>query len=211
MSIRKIGEWDRAARVLRAYSTRFGRVVDQAVHREALRYMIAMKEGIKDQGAGPAGRDPKTGRFLPGTGGRFKPLSPITIAQKKSSKALIDKGDLRNSIGTRKIGPGAFFVGVHRTAVSRSGKNLANIGIIHELGKEFTQRVTAKQARFFRAMFMKGLWPHEGWHTVPKEGATIRIRIPARPFVSPVLEELSPGAAKRVMDDLLQGIGIIAR
>ena len=211
MSIQKIGEWGKAARILNAYSTRFGVVVDQAVHREALRYEKAMKEGLKDQGAGPPGRDPVTGKFIPGTGGRFAPLSPITIALKKSSKALIDKGDMRNSIGTRKITLKAYFVGLHRTARNRSGASLANIGAVHELGAEYTQRVTAKQARFFRALYMKGLWPHEDFRTVPREGSTIRTRIPARPFVSPVLAELAPGASKRVLDDILKGIGLASR
>lgn len=196
MSVRKIGEWGKAARILRAYSTRFGAVVDQAVHREALRYEKEMKEGIKDQAPG---------------GVRFRPLSPITIAMKRSSKALIDKGDLRNSIGTRKITAKAYFAGVHRTARNRAGGDLANIGAVHEFGAEYKQVVTAKQARFFRALYMKGLWPHEDFRTVPKEGNTITVRIPARPFVAPVFEKLSPGAAKRVMDDVLKGIGIASR
>jgi len=196
LSVRKIGEWGKAARILNAYSTRFGAEVDRSVHREALRYAKAMKEGIKDQAPG---------------GKRFKPLSPITIARKRSSKALIDKGDLRNSIGTRKITAKAYFAGLHRTARSRDGGNLANIGAVHELGAEYTQVVTAKQARFFRALYMKGLWPHEDFRTVPKEGSTIRIKIPAQPFVAPVFEKLSPGASKRVMDDVLKGIGIASR
>ncbi len=102
-------------------------------------------------------------------------------------------------------------MGVHRTATSRTGGRLANIGAAHETGKEYKQTVTAKQARFFRALYFKGLWPYEGWETVPREGDVINIRIPARPFVSPVLEELSPGAAKRVMDDVLKGIGLASR
>lgn len=196
MSIRRVGQWGQAARILNAYSTRFGAEIDKSVHREALRYEKAMKEGIKDQAPG---------------GVRFKPLSPITIALKRSSKALIDKGDLRNSIGTRKITEKAYFVGVHRTATNRTGGNLANIGAVHELGAEYTQRVTAKQARFFRALYMKGLWPHDNFATVPREGSKIRTKIPARPFVSPVLEKLSPGAGKRVMGDLLKGIGLASR
>lgn len=194
--IRKVGDWGKATRILNAYSTRFGAAVDQAVHREALRHEKAMKEGIRDQAPG---------------GKRFAPLSPITIALKRSSKALIDKGDLRNSIGTRKITEKAYFVGVHRTAKNRAGANIANVGAVHELGAEYTQRVTAKQVRFFRALFLKGLWPHDDFRTVPREGNTIRIRIQARPFVSPVLEKLSPGAAKRVMDDLLKGVGLASR
>ena len=196
MSVRKVGEWNKAARILNAYSTRLGAVIDQSVHREALRYAKAMKEGIKEQAPG---------------GVRFKPLSPITIAQKRSSKALIDKGDLRNSIGTRKITAKAYFAGLHRTARNRSGGDLANIGAVHEFGAEYKQTVTEKQARFFRALYIKGLWPHEGWHTVPKAGSTITVKIPARPFVAPVLEKLSPGASKRVMDDVLKGIGIASR
>lgn len=203
MSVRKIGEWAKAARILNAYSTRFGAAVDQAVHREALRYEKEMKEGIKDQAPG---------------GVRFKPISLFTRLRKRSSKALIDKADLRNSIGTRKITAKAYFAGVHRTAMNRDGESLTNIGAVHEFGANFKQTVTAKQARFFMAMMMKGMWLpgvpksiDEAFASVPKEGDVINIRIAARPFVAPVFEKLSPGASKRVMDDVLRAIGIASR
>lgn len=203
MSIRKVGQWGQAARILNAYSTRFGAVVDQAVKREALRYEIAMKEGIKDQAPG---------------GVRFKPISLFTRLRKRSSKALIDRGDLRNSIGTRRITSKAYFAGLHRTAMSRDGESLVNIGAVHEFGADFKQTVTAKQAKFFLAMAMKGMWmpgvpksKDEVFASIPKEGDVINIRTPARPFVAPVFEKLSPGASKRVMDDVLKGIGIASR
>lgn len=199
MSIQKVGPWDRAAATLKAYATRFDTVVQGAVLKEAARHERDMKLGIRDQKPG---------------GQKFKPLSPITIHLKRSSKALIDKGDLIRSIGTRPITSKAVFVGVHRTARNRDGRSLANVAAIQEFGAGIdevkTREVTEKMEKFFRALFMKGLWPGPPG-SLPRKGSRVRIRIPARPFVGPVFKKLKPGRAKRIMRDVQLGMGLASR
>lgn len=195
MSVYKVGPWGRASRILNTYAFGFHTAVDVAVHREALRYEKEIKLGIRDQAPG---------------GERFTPLSPITIHFKRSSKALIDKGDLLRSIGTTKFGPTAYFVGVHRMAVSRSGKSLVNIAQVHEFGQTVIQKVTVKQARLFMALFMKGLWKG-GAGTVPRVGDTIVVKTPRRAYIGPVYKKLSPGTQARVMRDIMASMGFAAK
>jgi len=196
MSVIKVGPWNRASRILHAYAFRFHSVVDVAVHKEALRYEREMKLGIRDQAPG---------------GQKFRPLSPITVHLKGSSKALIDKGDLMRSIGTTKFGPTAYFVGVHRMKRHRSGRSLVNIAKIHEFGQVVIQKVTKKQERYFMALFIKGLWKRGGPGSLPREGDTIMVRTPRREFVAPVYKKLSPGTKERVLRDILVGMGIASR
>jgi hypothetical protein len=196
MSVIKVGPWNRASRILHAYAFKFHTVVDVAVRREAHRYEKAMKLGIRDQAPG---------------GQKFRPLSPVTVHLKGSSKALIAKGDLMRSIGTKQFGPTAYFVGVHRTARNRQGRSIVNVAKVHEFGQVVAQKVTAKQARFFMALYMKGLWRSPDPRTVPREGDTVMVRTPKREFIKPVYKKLSPGTSKRIMQDILVGMGIAAK
>lgn len=188
MSIRKVGPWNQAARILRAHASRFDVAVDRAIAREAQLYAKMIKEGIRNQAPG---------------GVKFQPLSPITIFLKGSSKALIDKGDLFNSVKATKITPKAWFVGVHRTATSQDGQRLANIAEIHEFGKDFFQVVTDAQHRFF--LFLKASGKI---NRAPRVGQRIHIRIPKRSFVAPVFARLSPGSPKRIVGDIIKFMGI---
>lgn len=58
----------------------------------------------------------------------FEPNSKVTIALKKSSKPLIDHGDLMGSINTRMMSPYVSFAGVMK--IHRSGVNLG--WVLHE-------------------------------------------------------------------------------
>ncbi len=83
-----------------------------------LRRMIVM--GIRRQA--PAGK-------------KFQPLAASTKKRKKSSKALIDKGDLIRSITVVRLFGSAYFVGVHKMHIDKtSGQPIANIAEVHEFG-----------------------------------------------------------------------------
>jgi hypothetical protein len=106
------GQWSRQAEG----------AVQRAVNRSANYLRKQWIMGIRSQAPG---------------GQRFKPLSPVTIALKKSSKALIDHGDMIRSINVQRIMAGrqiVFFVGINRNAVTRDGSNMANLAEIHETG-----------------------------------------------------------------------------
>lgn len=67
----------------------------------------------------------------------FKPLADSTIQRKKSTKALINHGDLIRSINVTKLDKFVFFVGVHRMYAVRVGAvTMVNIAEIHEFGSK---------------------------------------------------------------------------
>jgi hypothetical protein len=93
----------------------------------------------------------------------FYPLAKSTIKMKRSSKPLINHGDLLASIKYQQIATGSgkagYFVGVHRSARSRTGGSLANIAEIHEFGTSpYVINVTPKMRRFWYAMFKKKIF-----------------------------------------------------
>ncbi len=95
----------------------------------------------------------------------WEPLKAATIARKGSSKILIDKGDLVHSITFKVLGPYAAFVGVLRTARRSNGQGLVNIARVHEFG------------------FM-------GYVTNSKTGTRYFLRIPARAYLQPTLDQI---------------------
>lgn len=108
------------ARRLRQISNRLERNMNKAMGQEAqlLRRMIVT--GIRKQAPG---------------GQKFLKLSEATKKRKKSTKALIHRGDLIRSINVVRVSGGqAWFVGVHKMAVDSKGKPLANIAEVHEFG-----------------------------------------------------------------------------
>ncbi len=102
-------------------------------------------------------------------GKKFAPLSPITIAQKGSSKALINHGDLLGSITYETFNnEDSVFIGVKR------GNKEVNIAAVHEFG--CTIGVTPKMRAYLH------------YHGIHLKKSTTHIHIPARPFLSPVLQ-----------------------
>jgi len=76
---------------------------------------------------------------------QFRPLAESTKAQKGSSKALIDHGDMLRSVNVTKIDALSYFVGIHRSVKGRNGKPMWNIAEIHEFGsKKVTNRPPAR-------------------------------------------------------------------
>jgi hypothetical protein len=133
-------------------------------------------------------------------GKAFKPLAPTTIAVRRfrgrnRTKALIDRGDLRNSIQVKKFRGGAF-VGALRAKRSSSGKSLADIAAVHEFGsKPIVIRMTDKMRRFLMAAFRqrkstRGIGVGEG------SPSSIVLRVPPRPFLRPVFDKY---AKRRVL------------
>lgn len=71
------------------------------------------------------------------SGPGWVPNKPATIKRKKSSKPLIQHGDLRISINDKPVGKGVIFVGVPKTAIRKHGKKgakLVDIAKVHEYG-----------------------------------------------------------------------------
>jgi phage gpG-like protein len=176
MAVRLIGDWAKAAKITETMDKRFHAAAEQALLREGHYLRGKVVQNITSGGA-LAGKP-------------FAPLSPATLAIRKftgfgGSKILMRTGSLRNSVVVRKVGS-AVFVGVMR----KSGKG-ANIAEIHEFGAgPFTVVMTARQRRFL----MAALSSFGGAPSPGKGGGVLVIKIPARPFMSPVFERFAKPA-----------------
>lgn len=200
MPVRRFGDWRKATEALTHLSKFYMDAARKAVLQEAEYFRKEVVQGIRKQE--PAGA-------------KFKELSPWTIAARRlqrfgGSKALIRRGDLIGAIRVHEVG-NTVFVGIMRTATSKSGGNLVNIGAIHEFGsRPIVLRITPKMLRYL-GLLMKFL-PRDAKRrerkTVPGTGIII-LRIPARPFFAPVWEKYgeSSGVRRRVEDRMRKLLG----
>jgi Phage virion morphogenesis family len=184
MAIIKTGPWLVAHRILANGAHRYRRALAQAVAQEAQLFRRRVVEGFRDQAPG---------------GVPFKPLAATTLKLRRfkgfgGTKALIVRGDLRNSITARRAGEFAYTVGVHRGARGRSGQDLVNVARVHEFGATVVLRITPKMRRFL-AVALKG----EGGGNGGGGGGIgiIVIRIPPRPFLRPVADRWFNGSRAR--------------
>jgi phage gpG-like protein len=174
----KVGAWVAARKVLATASTRAKQAAKKAILQEAHFFRGKIVEGIREQAPG---------------GQRFKPLAPMTLALRrfmgfKGTKALIRRGDLRNSITVHQTG-NTVFVGVLKTATNRDGKSLVNIGAVHEFGsKPIVIRVTPAMRRFLHMVARKEGLPASGGSGGGGSGVIV-LRIPKRPFLQPVFDK----------------------
>lgn len=175
--ITKVGDWDVARRFVSTASRRFREAVDKAVLQEAQFFRTKIVEGIREQAPG---------------GQSFAPLAPTTLAVRRfvgfrGTKALIRRGDLRNSIVVVKQA-GGVFVGVLRTAKGKAGQPLVNVAAVHEFGsRPIVLKLTPKARRFLHAAFRNaGL--DSAAADRPSVGIAV-IHVPARPFLRPVFEK----------------------
>ncbi len=175
--ITKIGDWKEAARLLKGADKRIKDVVDKAVLQEAQFFRTKIVEGFREQAPG---------------GKPFLPLAPTTLAIRrfrnfKGTKALLVRGDLRNSIVVVKQADGVF-VGVLRSAKGKEGQPLVNVAAVHEYGsRPIVVKLSDKARRFLHAAFRKASLDRPSGEG-PSTGIAI-IKVPARPFLTPVFEK----------------------
>ncbi len=119
-------------------------------------------------------------------GQAFAPLSPLTLKRREEkgfggTKALIVRGDLRNSVSVVREGD-EVFVGVLKNAMGKQGQPLVNVAELNEHGALIV-RTTAS-------------------------GAVALQAIPARPFLSPVFNRYAEGSGERVLKRVARELGI---
>jgi len=142
------GDWDKVSRFVETITGELRKAAEIATKKGATLARNQIKRNITDQ-------------VFP-----WEPLQPATIKRKGSSKILIDKGDLRNSITFKLTGPYSAFVGVLRTATRKNtNTSLVNIARVHEFG------------------FM-------GYVTNSKTGTTYFLRIPQRASIGPTIKQI---------------------
>lgn len=171
----KVGQWDVAARILATAPRRVHDAIVTATRQEAQFLRGKIVEGLRTQA--PGGR-------------QFAPLAESTLATRRlrrfsGTKALIVRGDLRNSVTVRSQGDSAF-VGVLRTARGKSGQSLANVAELNEFGSRPIVTVVTPRMRQFLAAALGDRGQGGGGGG---QGTGIIVRqIPPRPFIRPVVD-----------------------
>lgn len=174
--VKMFGQWARAGQITSTMAERFKAASEKALLREGHYLRGQMVSNITGQGA-PAGAP-------------FAPLSAATMKIRKfrgfgGSKILMQTGALRGSITVARMA-GGVFVGILRKGGKGKGGGRANIAEIHEFGATFTLPSTEKQRRFLQAALADAGAPSPG-----KGGGTIKVTIPARPFIGPVVDKFA--------------------
>lgn len=165
MAIEKVGDWTKAARILSQMHSEYMKALRRGLHRTGNMVRTAVVKGIRDQAPG---------------GQKFVPITALTARRKGSSKALIEHGDLMNSI-TYKVEEGklAVFIGILRATRGKhkdtGAPYMVDIADVHEFGRII--KVTPKMRAYFRGAFGINL-----------ASTTTHIIIPARPFLRPTME-----------------------
>jgi hypothetical protein len=177
------GDWEKSKKLLIVLPLSITRAIDKAVLQEAQYFRTKVVMGFNEQAPG---------------GKKFKPLEETTLALRRfnnisSTKALLVRGDLRNSIKVTKrstlLGAEAF-IGVHKTAKGRSGSPLINIAYVHEFGsKTIVIEVTPAMRKYLMMVFSKTIGVSEGTGGGGISMGIIITKIPPRPFLQPVIDK----------------------
>ncbi len=192
---RKTGDWAKARALLTSGPARLKGAIDIALRQEAHALRGEIVQGLTKQA--PGGR-------------AIKPPSELTFAARRlkgfgGSKALLVRGDLRNSI-TVIIKGNKAFIGVSRKARSRDGESMVNIAEIQEFGSAPTViPMTPAMRRFLFVLLREaGKTPRGG-----SGKGVIVVQTPARPFLRPAFDKFKRGVRVRFLNRVakLSGMG----
>lgn len=186
IKMRMKGAWKAAMNDLRTARTRFPRAIDKSVAQEAQMARKMIIDGIREQA--PAGK-------------RFLPLSRLTVALRRSqgfrgSKALTRTGALIGNIAAKRQGRGRYFVGVLRGATTRTGTAITTIARMNEEGATFVVRVTPRMRRYLMAALRQAGKSRARPGTGALKRGIMVVRIPARPFIGPVIDVINSQRAE---------------
>ena len=195
MAVSRTGDWARARRLLTAAPQRLQAAIGTAVRQEAHALRNEIVQGLTSQAPG---------------GETLKPPSPLTIAARQlegfgGSKALIVRGDLRNSITVIVQGDEAF-IGVSRSARSKDGASMVDLAKQHEFGgPPVIIPMTPKMRRFLFALLRQaGKEPTGG-----SGRGVIVVQVPARPFLRPAFDKFREGAGRRFLERVARDLGLV--
>ena len=195
MAVSRTGDWARARRLLTAAPQRLQAAIGTAVRQEAHALRNEIVQGLTRQAPG---------------GEPLKPPSPLTIAARElegfgGTKALIVRGDLRNSITVFVQGDEAF-IGVSRSARSKDGASMVDLAKLHEFGgPPVIIPMTPKMRRFLFALLRQaGKEPTGG-----SGRGVIVVQVPARPFLRPAFDKFREGAGRRFLERVARDLGLV--
>ena len=168
------------------------KAIDTQMRRQAHRLRTMMVRGIRDQAPG---------------GEAFQPLAETTKKMKKSSKALIDNGDLIRSIGVDRVEGGeGYFIGVNRQAQNDEGEPMVDLAELHEEGSApFVIPITDKMRRFWMAMVIKGIFKAP---LSPNKTVIMHPGVPKRSYLEPSLKEWAKDVERQFSEGLASALGV---
>jgi len=189
----RTGDWARARQLLTAGPQRLRSAIGVAIRQEAQGLRNEIVTGLTQQAPG---------------GDAIKPPAPLTLAARQlegfgGTKALLVRGDLRNSITVIVEGDEAF-IGVPRSARSSGGESLVDLAQLHEYGgPPVVIPITPKMRRFLFALLRRaGKEPTGG-----SGRGVVVVQVPARPFLRPAFEKFREGASRRFLERVAQQLG----
>jgi hypothetical protein len=192
--MQRTGDWALARQLLSAAPARLQRAIGTAVRQEAHALRNAIVQGLTSQAPG---------------GDAMKPPSPLTLAARQlkgfgGTKALLVRGDLRNSVCVVVKGDEAF-IGVLRSARSTSGESLVNLAELQEFGgPPVVIPLTPKMRRYLFALLRKA-----GQETTGGDGrSVVVVQVPARPFLRPAFNRFRQGADRRFLERVAKELGL---
>ena len=193
MAVTRTGDWARARQLLAAGPQRLRSAIGVAIRQEAQGLRNEIVQGLTSQAPG---------------GEPIKPPAPLTLAARQlegfgGTKALLVRGDLRNSITVIVEGDEAF-IGVPRSARSSGGESLVDLAQLHEYGgPPVIIPITPKMRRFLFALLRQaGKEPTGG-----SGRGVVVVQVPARPFLRPAFEKFRDGASRRFLERVAQQLG----
>ena len=193
MAVMRTGDWARARQLLAAGPQRLRSAIGVAIRQEAQKLQNKIVQGLTSQAPG---------------GEPIKPPAPLTLAARQlegfgGTKALLVRGDLRNSITVIVEGDEAF-IGVPRSARSSGGESLVDLAQLHEYGgPPVVIPITPKMRRFLFALLRQaGKEPTGG-----SGRGVVVVQVPARPFLRPAFEKFREGASRRFLERVAQQLG----
>jgi phage gpG-like protein len=193
MAVMRTGDWARARQLLAAGPQRLRSAIGVAIRQEAQGLRNEIVQGLTSQAPG---------------GEPIKPPAPLTLAARQlegfgGTKALLVRGDLRNSITVIVEGDEAF-IGVPRSARSTGGESLVDLAQLHEYGgPPVIIPITPKMRRFLFALLRQaGKEPTGG-----SGRGVVVVQVPARPFLRPAFEKFREGASRRFLERVAQQLG----
>ncbi|MFZ4377844.1 MAG: phage virion morphogenesis protein [Saprospiraceae bacterium] len=193
MAVMRTGDWARARQLLAAGPQRLRSAIGVAIRQEAQGLRNEIVQGLTSQAPG---------------GEPIKPPAPLTLAARQlegfgGTKALLVRGDLRNSITVIVEGDEAF-IGVPRSARSSGGESLVDLAQVHEYGgPPVVIPITPKMRRFLFALLRQaGKEPTGG-----SGRGVVVVQVPARPFLRPAFEKFREGASRRFLERVAQQLG----
>jgi hypothetical protein len=194
MAVMRTGDWARARQLLAAGPQRLRSAIGVAIRQEAQGLRNEIVQGLTSQAPG---------------GEPIKPPAPLTLAARQlegfgGTKALLVRGDLRNSITVIVEGDEAF-IGVPRSARSSGGESLVDLAQVHEYGgPPVVIPITPKMRRFLFALLRQaGKEPTGG-----SGRGVVVVQVPARPFLRPAFEKFREGASRRFLERVAQQLGL---